>query len=149
MSNENGLWQWLRDVVLPVGHYSRIEAPDTAPGFPDVFFSIGVGDDEEHYGTYTGTIELKHSSSVTSPFPDEKKGLHQSQLRWMKDEVAQGGTVWIFAQVRNLVYCIPGDLAPQFNGADADGLAGLATVTLPRDNPARAAELVRLILCDS
>ena len=48
--NEGNTWDWLRDVALPLGHYSRIESPDTAPGFPDVHYEIEF---------HSGTFELK------------------------------------------------------------------------------------------
>ena len=144
--NESNLWEWLRDVVLPVkGHYSRIESPDTAPGHPDVTYSIFVDTPITDWCEH-GTIELKHSNAEEIPFPNEDKGLHKSQLKWIRDEVRVHGTVWIFAQIGTVILCIEGKHADRFNGATGDELAAMATEVLWRDQPESAAEKLQRLL---
>ena len=99
--NESSLWEWLRDIALPYGHYSRIESPDTAPGFPDVHYQVGEKG--------TGTLELKATDrALKVPFPNEEKGLHKSQLRWIRDNLKHGGIVWIIAEVPGAIYLLHG-----------------------------------------
>lgn len=116
--SEVNLWKWLKP-WLPRGRYSRVETPDTAPGFPDVDYRIAKA---------SGTIELKDArgKNPTVPFPDTKKGLHDSQLRWIREEVFFGGTVWVCARVGKLVFWVPGKSAPVFNGADMRRLTLIA-----------------------
>ena len=132
--NESSLWEWLRDVALPHGHYSRIESPDTAPGFPDVHFQVRDG---------CGTIELKATDRPARvPFPDEEKGLHKSQLRWIRDNRAAGGMVWIIAETPGIIYIIHGKDAEKFNGATHDDLADMAWNHMDRQNPKAAATML-------
>ena len=140
--NENNLWEWLRDVVLPVGHYSRIESPDTAPGFPDVHFSVtkdGV--------STSGTLELKATDrNLRVPFPDEEKGLHKSQLKWIRENIKQGGIVWIIAETTEGIFLIHGKNAAKFNGARYEDLFDIGWETMSRNDPKHAAELLDLAL---
>ena len=116
--NESSLWEWLRDIALPYGHYSRIESPDTAPGFPDVHYQVGEKG--------TGTLELKATDrALKVPFPNEEKGLHKSQLRWIKDNLKHGGIVWIIAEVPGVIYLLHGKHAP--------GLAQVRVASLDED----------------
>lgn len=133
--NESSLWEWLRDIALPLGEYSRIESPDTAPGFPDVHFQVTKGK------THTsGTLELKATDRrMRVPFPNEEKGLHKSQLRWIKKNVAAGGIVWIVAETPGIIYIIHGKEAEKFNGATHEDLVELAWNMVHRDNPKGAA----------
>lgn len=129
--NESNLWEWLRDVALPLGHYSRIESPDTAPGFPDVHYQVGKSG--------CGTLELKATDRRAKvPFPDEEKGLHRSQLTWIRNNVSEGGIVWIIAETPGAIYIIHGKDAAKFNGADHLDLIAMAWNTMNRDNPAHA-----------
>lgn len=129
--NENNLWEWLRDVALPLGHYSRIESPDTAPGFPDVHYQVGKEG--------CGTLELKATDRpLQVPFPDEEKGLHRSQLKWIRDEVNAGGVIWIIAETPGVIYIVHGKDAPKFNGATHQALIDMAWQTISRDNPKQA-----------
>lgn len=131
---ESNLWEWLRDIALPLGHYSRIESPDTAPGFPDVQFQVGKG---------CGTIELKANHRPANvPFPDEEKGLHTSQIRWIRDNVKEGGIVWIIAEVPGTIYIIHGKDADKFNGATHDDLIDMAWNNISRDNPKSAVSVL-------
>ena len=137
--NENNLWEWLRDVALPLGHYSRIESPDTAPGFPDVHYQIGQDG--------CGTIELKcNMRPAQVPFPDEEKGLHRSQLKWIRDSVFEGGVVWIIAETPDVIYIVHGMHAHKFNGATHEDLLDMAWHTISRDRSRHAATLLDLAL---
>ena len=134
--NEHNTWEWLRDVALPNGHYSRIEAPETAPGFPDVTFSI-LGCD--------GTIELKYGTGAV-PFPNEDKGLHKSQLIWFRQNCAVGGNCWIIAEVPPRILVIHGECWDQFNGATAEQLYEMSAAVVYRENERDAPEILGDIL---
>ncbi len=145
---ESTLWEWLRDVALPLGHYSRIESPDTAPGFPDVFFCVGQSPRRTAGPPVpgkagVGTIELKATDrSMRVPFPDEEKGLHKSQLRWIRDDVSAGGVVWIIAETPGIIYIIHGKDAAKFNGASHEDLLEMSWETLSRKDPKQAASIL-------
>jgi hypothetical protein len=133
--NESNLWDWLRDVVLPLGHYSRIESPDTAPGFPDVHYQ--VGDDG------CGTLELKANDRPAKvPFPDEEKGLHKSQLRWINENLKYGGIVWIIAETPGAIYIIHGKDADVFNGATHEELIEMAWQIMHRTETKQAVTML-------
>jgi hypothetical protein len=143
--NESSLWDWLRDCALPLGNYSRIESPDTSPGFPDAYYTT-----EGH----SGTIELKYARHKSPPFPNDETGLRKSQLRWIREEVRNGGAVWIFAEIParlnpiglDLILCIHGEHASAFNGASFKLLTDIATHTLFRKEPRDAARKLEEIL---
>ena len=133
--NEASLWEWLRDVVLPTGHYSRIESPDTAPGFPDVHFQVGL--------TGCGTIELKANDRPAKvPFANEEKGLHKSQLKWIRSNLICGGVVWIIAETPGAIYIIHGKDADKFNGATHEDLIEMAWQIMHRTAPKEAAKML-------
>lgn len=138
--SEHNLWVWLRDTALPTGHYSRIESPDTAPGFPDVHFQIGQNQ--------CGTIELKycgrHNAKV--PFPNEDKGLHRSQLKWIRDNLTFWGNVYVIAEAVPDIFVIHGSEAEEFNGATRENLYKISVAILNRDDPEEAATLLYNIL---
>ena len=138
--NEASLWEWLRDVALPVGQYSRIESATTAIGFPDIHYQVG----ENH----CGTIELKYCGrrATKIPFPNEARGLHASQLRWIKNNLEYGGTIWLIAEAPPLIYVIHGSEAEHFNGATTQQLANLSVGILYRDEPEKAAKFLRELL---
>ncbi len=132
--NESNLWEWLRDVVLPLGHYSRIESPDTAPGFPDVHYQVGDG---------CGTLELKANDRPSKrPFADEEKGLHTSQLKWIKANMEHGGIVWIIAETPGAIYIIHGKDAAKFNGATHEELIAMSWQVMHRSAPKQAASML-------
>jgi hypothetical protein len=132
--NESNLWEWLRNVVLPMGNYSRIESPDTAPGFPDVHFTVTK--DRIHT---SGTLELKATDrNLRVPFPDQEKGLHESQLKWISKSVAHGGVVWIIAETPRTIYIVHGQDADWFNGSEHKDLLDMAWNTVSRDDPKKA-----------
>lgn len=143
--NESTLWEWLRDVALPIGNYDRIEAPDTAPGHPDVRYTI-KSDNPFYDDCISGTIELKYSSAQAVPFPDEDKGLHKSQRTWMRREVRHCGKVWIIAEVLESIYVIPGKYFDQFNGATRQQLEDIAEAVIYRDQPGHAAAELKRVL---
>jgi len=136
--NESNLWEWLRDVALPLGQYSRIESPDTAPGFPDVHFQVTTGKTNN-----SGTLELKATDrNMRVPFPNEEKGLHKTQLRWIKNNVKEGGIIWIIAETPGVIYIVHGKDAEKFNGASHEDLIEMAWETMSRDDPKQAARLL-------
>ena len=136
---ESNLWDWLRDVALPLGNYSRIESPDTAPGFPDVHYQVG--------STGCGTLELKaNHRSARVPFPDEEKGLHTSQKKWIRETVKEGGICWIIAEVPGVIYIIHGKDAEKFNGATHDELIDMSWNSISRDNPKGALAILEAAL---
>ena len=109
--SEQALWETLRGLV-PRGQYSRIESPDTAPGFPDVQYQL-------RGPTVSGTIELKVSRHrVGVPFRNEDEGLHLSQKIWIKENVANGGICWVAARVNDKLYWVHGRFANEFNGRE-------------------------------
>lgn len=133
--NEASLWEWLRDVALPLGKYSRIESHETAPGFPDVHFQVGKDG--------CGTMELKcNMNPAKVPFPDEDKGLRTMQKRWIRDTVVEGGIVWIIAEVPGVIYIVHGKDAEKFNGATHEELIEMAWGTISRDDPKGAASML-------
>lgn len=144
--NESNTWEFLRDVALPLGHYSRIESPDTAPGFPDVHYTIAIDNPFYDDWSATGTLELKYSNYDLVPFPDEDKGLHKSQKKWIKHQLQHNGTVWIIAEVRECIYCIPGAYYADFNGAKRVDLENWAEAVLYRDQPQDAARKLKELL---
>ncbi len=136
--NEANLWEWLRDVVLPLGHYSRIESPDTAPGFPDVHYQVGEG---------CGTLELKANDRPAKvPFADEEKGLHKSQLKWIRGYTEYGGVVWIIAETPGAIYIIHGKDAEYFNGATHETLIEMAWQIIHRTAPKEATKILNAAL---
>ena len=126
--NEDSLWLWLRDVALPLGHYSRIESAHTAPGFPDVSYQIpfGMG--------LGGTIELKYSKLLDVPFPG-KPGMRKTQLTWIKKEVEYNGYVFVIAEAPPEIYVIPGNAAAEINGKTRENLSKISVGILNREDP--------------
>jgi len=123
---ESALWDYLQGVLPLGGHYSRIESNDTSPGIPDVHYCInGIA----------GFIELKIGDA---PFGD--RGLRKSQRDWFEMQVAQGGRVWILAQVGALCFLIPGKYWEDFNQATLKQLEKIAAYiwTRPIESPTSA-----------
>jgi len=118
--SEASLWAWLRE-RLPEGRYSRIES-ETSPGFPDVDYTIsGI----------SGTIELKKSRSPTSNLPFRRGGLRDTQLRWIEDEIEQGGRVFIIAQMGEWIHLFnASDVYENFNSMTMIELHKAALVNL-------------------
>jgi len=136
--SEANLWEWLRDVALPLAHYSRIESP-TSPGFPDVHCQIAHG--------CTSTLELKFSESPTSQHPfKDKKGMRRSQVIWIRENLRSGGVVWIIAEVSPHIYIIPGKYAGQINGATHKELMTMSYDVVTKQEPEMAADIFDRIL---
>ncbi len=143
--NESNLWEWLRDVALPKGHYSRIESGNTAPGFPDVHYQIK---ERLLQMDYTGTIELKYQGrKLKVPFTDDKKGLRASQRRWIQKNVEHGGSVWIIAEAPPDIFVIHGSDADEFNGSTRENLHKISLAILNRQDPQGSAfKLVNILM---
>jgi hypothetical protein len=122
--SEKALWEWLRG-VLPRGHYSRIESPETAPGHPDVSYTV-QGD--------SGTLELKFSKHPGAMRPFKHDGLREkTQIPWITAEVAAKGCVWIVGQVGDRVYWVFGSHAKKFNNYTIKQLNKAASIITPRE----------------
>jgi len=133
--SESSLWEWLRDVALPLGSYSRIETGGTSPGFPDVHCQI--------HEVPSFTIELKFSHTPESPIPfTSKSGMRRSQKVWIRENLRAGGTVWIIAEVTPHIYIFEGHLADQINGASQDKLSSMSRETIFKDAPEEAAQIL-------
>jgi hypothetical protein len=143
MAREKGLWEWLTG-VLPVGHYSRIESPDTSPGFPDVDYCLY---DEVRDMPINGTIELKYAKNPRSrtPFTD-KHGMRQSQIIWIRERLRVWGTVWIMAEITPNVLIFDGEVADKINGAHVDTLWNMSFQHLDRRNSVEAAQKLQKLL---
>jgi len=132
VSNENNLWQWLRDVALPLGHYSRIESGTTCPGHPDVSYQLGHN--------LAGTLELKYQGrNAKIPFRDSKKGMRDSQLMWIRKNLERLGTVWIIAEAVPDIFVIHGSEAEEINGSTRENLHKISVAVLNRQDPEGAA----------
>jgi hypothetical protein len=108
---------------MPVGtHYSRIEAPETAPGFPDVFYTLK---------DTTGTMELKCQEFPTGEFPF-KDQLRRGQREWIIDEVAAGGKVILVLQLRQMIYFLDGSYAKDLGEMTEQQINEKASVTWER-----------------
>lgn len=130
--SEHGLWVWLRDVVLPVGHYSRVETGGTCAGFPDVSYQIAL--------YCSGTIELKYSGrNLKVPFTDSKKGMRDSQLMWIRKNLERWGQVWVIAEAVPDIFVIHGSEAEEINGSTREHLHKISLAVLNRDDPEKAA----------
>lgn len=139
MTTEANLWEWLRDVALPLGQYSRIESGDTSPGFPDVHCQLAPG--------VSPTLELKCAKHPGARIPFTKKhGMRRSQIKWIRENVRNGGTCWIIAEVSPKVYIIEGKYANQINGHPEEDLEAIAYVVISRKNNKRAAKVLNAIL---
>lgn len=127
--NEDSLWEWLRDVTLPEGHYSRIESSHTAAGFPDVEYQIHMN--------AGGTIELKYSKNKEIPFvhPPGKPGLRTTQIKWINKRVRVQGYVFVIAEAPPDIYVIPGNVAEEINGATREKLSQISVGILNREDP--------------
>jgi hypothetical protein len=101
--SEASFWKYLSKLLPKEGHYTRIESPDTAPGFPDVHYTLEWA---------SGTIELKDAKhpNTKHPFKGES-GLRLSQIRWMKKEIdGAKGRVILALQCGNRMYLLKADL---------------------------------------
>lgn len=100
--SEASFWNYLRKLLPKEGHYTRIESPDTAAGFPDVHYTLNDN---------SGTIELKDAKrpGAKHPFKGES-GLRRSQFTWMTQQCDAGGRVFLALQCGDRVYLLKADL---------------------------------------
>ena len=137
--SEANLWEWLRDVALPLGQYSRIETGDTSPGFPDVHCQLSAG--------VSPTLELKFAKRAGAHIPFTKQhGMRRSQIKWIRENIREGGVVWIIAEVTPHVHIIHGSCANKINGATEKELFHMAQVTAHRKKHKEAALILYKIL---
>lgn len=100
--SESSFWKYLSKLLPKEGHYSRIESPDTAPGFPDVHYTLNGN---------SGTIELKDAKRPGAKHPFKgQSGLRRSQITWMTAECDAGGRVFLALQCGGRVYLLKVDL---------------------------------------
>jgi hypothetical protein len=100
--SEASFWKYLVKLLPKEGHYSRIESPDTAAGFPDVHYTLGG---------VSGTIELKDAKRPGAKYPFKgESGLRKSQITWMTEECDKGGKVLLALQCGDRVYLLKADL---------------------------------------
>lgn len=134
---EKALWKLLKP-YLPQGHYVRVENADAGPGTPDVNYRIKK---------IEGWIELKNEPGTpTVPFPDKKKGLHQSQLDWIEARLAFGGKVLIVARVGPEIFFLPGKVFRHFNGASRFDLRMISYLVAPYINIGSKIKIIKRIL---
>jgi hypothetical protein len=139
VTTEANLWEWLRDVALPLGQYSRIESGDTAPGFPDVHCQLGPG--------ASPTLELKCAKHAGARIPFTKKhGVRRSQIKWARENIRKGGVHWFVCEVSPYVHIIPGKYADKINGATDEELFVMAEVTVNRKKNEESARIFHEIL---
>ena len=139
MTTEANLWKWLRDVALPLGQYSRIESGDTSPGFPDVHCQLGPG--------VSLTIELKCARRSDDRIPfTKKRGMRRSQIKWIRENIRNGGTVWIIAEVFPDVFIIEGQYVDQINGKTRTQLHAISHRVIKRGRNKEAAAILHEVL---
>lgn len=86
--SEASFWKYLSKLLPKEGHYTRIESHDTAPGFPDVDYTLNGN---------RGKIELKDAKRPGAKYPFKgQSGLRSSQFRWMNEELAADGDERLF-----------------------------------------------------
>ena len=139
MTTEANLWEWLRDVALPLGQYSRIETGDTAPGFPDVHCQLGPG--------VSPTLELKVAKHPGARIPFTKKhGMRRSQITWARENIRNGGNHWILAEIGKKVYIVAGKNAKFINGYTEENIAAISVAVMTRGKNKQAAKVLHEIL---
>lgn len=130
MGGEARLWEWLKD-ALPLGHYSRVESPDTSPGFPDVDCQITDGTGN----SLSFKMELKHSRTVRAKHPfSDKTGVRKSQKVWWRDYTRHEGVGWFVCEIAGFVYIIPGKHAKIINGVTINEIHKMSECILDRAN---------------
>ena len=80
------------------------------------------------------------------PFPNEDKGLHRSQLKWIRDNLTFWGNVYVIAEAVPDIFVIHGSEAEEFNGSTRENLHKISVAILNRDDPEEAATLLYNIL---
>lgn len=120
--SEQSFWTYLYKMLPKAGHYSRIEAPNTAAGFPDVHYTLD---------SVSGTIELKDAKRPGAKYPfSGQSGLRRSQITWIRDELAAGGRVALALQCGNRVYLLRADLYyDELHRLTEEGVSSVASVS--------------------
>lgn len=96
--SEASFWKYLSKLLPKEGHYTRIESPDTAPGFPDVHYTLNSN---------SGVIELKDAKRPGAKYPfSGQSGLRKAQINWMLREDDQGGRIFLALQCGDRVYLL-------------------------------------------
>ena len=96
--SEESFWSYLRKLLPADGHYTRIESPNTAAGFPDVHYTLNG---------YSGTMELKDAKRPGAKYPFKgESGLRRSQITWMTEECDKDGQVFLALQCGDRVYLL-------------------------------------------
>lgn len=86
--SEASFWKYLRKLLPKEGHYTRIESHDTAPGFPDVHYTLNGN---------RGLIELKDAKRPGAKYPfSRESGLRSSQITWIDTELEANGDERLF-----------------------------------------------------
>lgn len=101
--SEASFWDYLRKLLPKEGHYTRIESHDTAPGFPDVHYTLSGN---------SGVIELKDAKRPGAKYPFRgKSGLRASQITWMNEYLAaDGDRAFLALQCGDRVYLLRAEL---------------------------------------
>jgi hypothetical protein len=104
---------------MPAGtHYSRIEAPETAPGFPDVHYT---------FKSMTGTMELKAQEFPQGEFPF-KGAMRKGQKQWIAEELTAAGKVILVLQLRQVIYFLDGQHAQHLDEMTEDNIRNVTQV---------------------
>lgn len=86
--SEASFWKYLLKLLPKEGHYTRIESHDTAPGFPDVHYTLNGN---------RGLIELKDAKRPGAKHPfSGASGLRKTQIRWINEELTADGDERLF-----------------------------------------------------
>jgi hypothetical protein len=95
-----------------------------------------------------GWIELKDSRHPNAdiPFPNDKVGLHRSQIRWITEEIKYRGLVLILARHAREIYFIPGKFASFFNAAPVHRLRFFSALTVDAGNPGAHIKRIKKVL---
>lgn len=72
--------------------------------------------------------------------------MRTSQIRWIRENLRQGGVVWILAEVSPYVYVIEGKYANDINGRSHSYLRKIAHKVLKRGQNEDAAQILHEIL---
>ena len=73
--SESRLWQYIDNNIGHIGHFSRVESPNTSSGIPDVDYCIKG---------FTNHLELKYSGTSWAK-------LRPTQSAWFRRRVKNGG----------------------------------------------------------
>jgi hypothetical protein len=90
---------------------------------------------------------LKFAKHPSAKIPFTKKtGMRRSQIKWIRENLRNGGTVWIIAEVTPHIYIIEGKHADEINGATHEDINAMASHILYKKAPQTAAKILKEIL---